>query len=348
MSTMPLPLAPESPRFLFLQLNQRCNLKCTHCVFYKLNDDDRAQYLPLDRRLSLMSEFKMLGGETLVTCGGEPMLDVEDYFAAMRGAQDRGLKAFSVINGTKVSTEAMADRMMDEGPSEITVSLDGHTPEINDKHRGVKGAFRAATRALRLLLEARQRSGIAKPIYAMTIVCEDTWRHLDAFYNLILNEIGADKLKLNIMQPSFGLPGDDHYFSSQLPRDVAGVMANIRACDAKYALRLNPAWLEQVEMYFRSAGRNGRGLSGWTSGRGTEYPICNTYDRNIMVDVWGGAKLCFSEAFPGMSVREPGSLRRFWEEFRPKVKPAMLGCTKYCGISHSVRRESATRKTAAT
>lgn len=38
------------PRFMFVQTNQRCNLKCTHCEYWKLDDDDRANYLSTERR----------------------------------------------------------------------------------------------------------------------------------------------------------------------------------------------------------------------------------------------------------------------------------------------------------
>jgi MoaA/NifB/PqqE/SkfB family radical SAM enzyme len=29
------------PRFLFLQVNKRCNLRCVHCAFWRDNDDDK-------------------------------------------------------------------------------------------------------------------------------------------------------------------------------------------------------------------------------------------------------------------------------------------------------------------
>ena len=45
--------------------------------------------------------------------------------------------------------------------------------------------------------------------------------------------------------------------------------------------------------------------------------------------------------FPGMPLRKAGDLTRFWEsaEF---IRRSMRRCNQFCGISHSVRRESST------
>jgi hypothetical protein len=69
--------------------------------------------------------------------------------------------------------------------------------------------------------------------------------------------------------------------------------------------------------------------------------ICNTYDRNIMVDHYGMARLCFAEAFRGMQLRKYGDLRAFWEG-ASDIRAEMRQCTRLCGISHSVRREPST------
>jgi organic radical activating enzyme len=332
------------PKFIYIRINRRCNLRCTHCDYWTRNDDDKPQQLSVERKLELLEEFAEIGGTTMVTCGGEPMLDIDEYFALMRKCRVLGLGALSVTNGTRIHNATMADWMIAEGPSEITVSLDSHVEEVHDRMRGVKGSFKVAVKALRLLLEARARvSGSTTKIYAMTIVCEEVWRGLDEFYDLVLNDIGADKLKLNIMQPSFGdTRGHDQFFGGQMIKDVDGLMRVLRACDVKYGIERNPAWLENVEMYFRSVNKNKNALAGWSATRGTEQVICNSYERNIMVDLCGMARLCFATGFPGVQLRARGDLARFWFESSVPIREKMLSCTRYCGISHSVRREPAT------
>lgn len=334
----------DSPRFMFMELNQACNLRCNHCDYWKLNDDDKGRYLSLERKFELIDEFAQLGGKVLVTCGGEPMLDAGLYFDVAGKVRATGLRMMSVINGTRVHSEARAHKMVTEGPHEITVSLDSHLEAEHDRYRGAKGSFRVAVRALRLLLDARRKAGTDSKIYAMTIVHEHNYRELDAFYDFVLNDIGADKLKLNIMQPTFALKqgAGDSFFGENVVQDTENLRQVIAACDTKYRLGINPEWLRQVVMYFESV-KAGDGM-GWASNIGTTEHICNTYDRNIMVDVYGNARLCFSKGFPGVYQGQYGDLTKFWHEFSPGVRKTMLGCNRFCGISHSVRREEATLK----
>jgi hypothetical protein len=95
-------------------------------------------------------------------------------------------------------------------------------------------------------------------------------------------------------------------------------------------------------MYHRSVHKNNDAVLGW-SGKGTEELICNSFDRNIMVDMDGIARLCFSHKFPGFKINRYGDLRKFWYG-TDNLRGAMSKCTQYCGISHSVRRVNATLK----
>ncbi|MCC6475098.1 MAG: radical SAM protein, partial [Burkholderiales bacterium] len=119
-----------------------------------------------------------------------------------------------------------------------------------------------------------------------------------------------------------------------------------RRCDQKYRLGLNPAWLSQAAMYFRSLANGRDHRLGWAAPLATEEHICNTYERNIMVDLYGVARLCFAPVFPGMRLSRYGDLRRFWED-ADFIRARMRACNRLCGISHSVRREHATLATGA-
>jgi hypothetical protein len=178
----------------------------------------------------------------------------------------------------------------------------------------------------------------------MTIVCERNYRELDDFYDFVLNDIGADKLKLNFLQPSFGRTGKDDFYQGNLVRDYEELAAIISACDRKYGLRINPVWLEQAKMYHRSMHERGDLQRGWGL-RGTEEHLCNTYERNIMLDRYGLARLCFWEGFAGRRIEKQGDLERFWKRAW-LTRLRMRKCNRPCGISHSVRRESATLREA--
>ncbi len=332
------------PCFLFLDVNQRCNLRCQHCIYWKQTVPSGFVPLSEQRRREIIGEFAGMNPRgAVVICGGESLLDPKDYFAVTRQCLAEGLRCLSVINGTCVRDAGMADLLIGEGPSEITVSLDDHRPDRHDEYRGVKGSFALAVNAVRLLREARERNpSRGTRLYVMGLIHEGNYRELDAFYDFVLNELRADKLKLNFLQPTFGLEGGaDEFFARYYIRDPESLLAILKACDEKYRLRFNPAWLRTVEIYARSINEDSA-RRGWANAEATAEPICNSYERNIMVDLEGNARLCFARSFPHVPLRRPGDLRRFWYEESGPIRQKMKHCRRPCGISHSVRREPAT------
>jgi hypothetical protein len=176
----------------------------------------------------------------------------------------------------------------------------------------------------------------------MGLITKSNYREIPAFYEYVLNDLGADKLKLNFIQPSFGQSGKiDPFFAEETDVDADELQSIIDECDKKYGLGFNPAWRDDVYMYFKSLHGIKDLERGWSSKSGTQKHICNSYERNIMVNQYGEARLCFSTAFKGKQIEKPGDLRRFWATANG-TRRKMNKCNQFCGISHSVRANSST------
>ncbi len=341
----------HGPRFLYLQIIRGCNLRCTHCDFWKMDESPDA--FSVETMNAMIDEFADIGGKTIVTCGGEPTMAPKKFWPMAGRARDRGLRMFSVMNGTRIKTIEDARLMLNEGPDEITISLDGPDAEMHDKFRGVKGSFELATRALRLLVRARHElKCYDKRIYAMAILCQSLAGNLDRFFQLVLNDIGADKLKLNTIMPTFNAPKRaghvDPYFEQEMIQDIDSLLLELDACDAKYGVNRNPVWKEDLRMYCKSVQikRARKSLMWSTIAEQTTDHICNTYERNIMVNDLGHMQLCFSGDFPGLTWRQPGDMRRFWfGDATATTRSEMFHCNRLCAISHSTRRSSSTLPT---
>ena len=336
-------MTTRPPRFLFVEGKIECNLKCNHCNLWWIDKRPSSVFMPTAKRLDIIDEFATINPSgKVVTCGGESMLDLDNYFAISKRSHEHGLRQFSVVNGTKIPNDVMARRMILEGPDEISISLDSHIEELHDKHRGVKGGFKVAVRALRLLLKARAELGrFDKRIHAMLLVFGENYLHLDSAYDFALNTIGVDKLNINMMQPTFAGTGlFDHFYDDYHIMDPELFREHLALCDVKYNLGYNPAWVDQLVMYLHSISKIPT-LSVLHRKAETADHICNTYERNIIVTAMGEMKLCFSDRFPGVWYREIGDLKRFWEG-AGELRGRMSTCNDLCGISHSVRKESCT------
>ncbi len=133
-------------------ITRRCNLKCVHCYAHAKN-------IPFDNELStsegknLIDDLSDFGVPVILFSGGEPLMrkdlpELADY------AVKKGMRAVISTNGTLI-TEQMAHILKEIGLSYVGISLDGMEP-INDRFRGVKGAFKSALKGI----ENSKKAGI--------------------------------------------------------------------------------------------------------------------------------------------------------------------------------------------
>ena len=334
----------EPPRFLFVHLSETCNLRCQHCLYWKPVEHDTSSNISIGRKLELLEEFADLSPRgVVVTCGAESTMNLAEFYLFTTKCQQLDLRCLSVTNGTAVATATAAEKMIEHGPTELSVSLDSHLEDLHDELRGVRGAYKSATRAIRLLLEARKAMGRpSNRIHAMLLLCGDNYLDLEDTYDFALNFLGVDKLKINMLQPTFGCSeGPDPFFIDHSTMDADRLVAILQRCNDRFDLHFNPIWVSQVSMYARAVAAAPKERRGWSHPIFTPDHICNSYERNLVVDMKGVARLCVSEGYPGQFLRRSGDLRMFWET-SDNIRERMRRCRHLCGITHSMRRVSST------
>jgi 12,18-didecarboxysiroheme deacetylase len=137
-------------------ITRRCNLKCVHCYAHAKN-------IPFDNELSttegknLIDDLAEFGVPVILFSGGEPLVrkdlpELADY------AVKKGMRAVISTNGTLITPQT-ARTLKDIGLSYIGISLDG-MEEINDRFRGVKGAFKSALEGIENCKKAGIKVGL--------------------------------------------------------------------------------------------------------------------------------------------------------------------------------------------
>ncbi len=161
---------------IILKVVERCNLNCSYCYFFNLEDQNYKKHPPFISMETVRDIVQFLK-RSKTTCpnlttiridlhGGEPMLQPKSQFDAMctifreELQNDYQVEIGMQSNGTLV-TESWIELLKKHNVT-VGISLDG-TKEINDRfrvdHRG-KGSYDKVVAGLRLL----QQSGIkAKP-----------------------------------------------------------------------------------------------------------------------------------------------------------------------------------------
>ncbi len=133
-----------------------CNLKCVHC--YSQSENRRYEgELSTEEGKRLMDALARFGAPVVLFSGGEPLMR-PDIYDLVHYARSRGLRAVLSTNGTLITPEAAA-RLKELDLSYVGVSIDGMEP-VNDRFRGVDGAFRRALDGIRACRAAGLKVGL--------------------------------------------------------------------------------------------------------------------------------------------------------------------------------------------
>ena len=145
-------IKPEGLRELWLQLNNNCNLSCSHCLVGSGPGGDKG--LPTESWLALIDRAAAMGLERLYITGGEPFLR-RDIFTLLRHATEaKGLETIVLTNGTAFGAYVRRGiGGLDRSRLRFQVSIDGASPATNDPIRG-PGTFDRAREGARFLADS--------------------------------------------------------------------------------------------------------------------------------------------------------------------------------------------------
>ena len=137
-------------------VTRRCNLKCVHCYAHAKNTQFENE-LTTAQGKALIDDLAGFGSPVMLFSGGEPLVR-KDLPELAAYAVEKGMRAVISTNGTLI-TPAMARTLKAIGLSYVGISLDG-MQEINDRFRGVNGAFKSALEGIKNSQDAGIKVGL--------------------------------------------------------------------------------------------------------------------------------------------------------------------------------------------
>ena len=180
-------------------VTQRCNLKCVHCYAHA-QDVQHSNELTTEQGKAVLDDLAKFGVPVVLFSGGEPLVrkDLPDLAAY---AVEKGMRAVISTNGTLIN-RATARTLKEIGLSYVGISLDG-MQEINDRFRGVNGAFSSALDGIRNCQEAGIKVGLrftvnkfnVKEIPSIFKLIEEMDIPRVCFYHLVYAGRGSELVK---------------------------------------------------------------------------------------------------------------------------------------------------------
>ena len=143
----------SAPVNLTWEITHQCNLKCVHCL--SSSSTESPGELSFDECKSIVDQLATLKVFEINFGGGEPLL--KDFFLPLlRYIHSKSIVTCISTNGTALTDEAVAC-FAGNPLVNVQVSLDGATPEVNDRirgqgtfHRIIKGIERLANKDIPL------------------------------------------------------------------------------------------------------------------------------------------------------------------------------------------------------
>jgi len=142
---------------VFLYVTDECNLRCVHCLYkpdliFHLKEKE----IELNTALALISDFREMGATKLTIMGGEPTLygmsqDWKPLLTLIKEAKQLGYEYVRIDTNGQFEEGLLAKEDF-KRLDEITFSLDGPNPAINDPIRGA-GTFEKCVANLKRAIE---------------------------------------------------------------------------------------------------------------------------------------------------------------------------------------------------
>jgi radical SAM protein with 4Fe4S-binding SPASM domain len=172
------PSASQRRPIVVWNITSTCNLACVHCY----NDSGanvKCNQSTTQEAKAVLDDLAGYGVPSVLFSGGEP-LTRPDLFELLGYAVDKGLRTVISTNGTLIDA-AKARQIKKIGVSYVGISLDG-IGKVNDRFRGVEGAFDRAVAGIRNCMDAGVRVGLRLTLTKRNV------RDLEQFFDFFEKE----------------------------------------------------------------------------------------------------------------------------------------------------------------
>jgi 12,18-didecarboxysiroheme deacetylase len=144
-------------------VTRACNLRCLHCYAHA-TDEATQEELSTEEGKRLLDDLAEFDSPVVLFSGGEPLVR-KDLVELADYAVQHGMRAVISTNGTLIS-RSLAQALKEVGLSYVGISLDGMR-EVNDRFRGIKGAYDRAMAGIEHCQEAGIKVGLRFTINRM-------------------------------------------------------------------------------------------------------------------------------------------------------------------------------------
>ncbi len=322
------------PKYLYLTITRECNLRCRQCHFWMYKDP--TDQLSLSEYKSVIDQFREINPDGIVVInGGEPTIHKEEFFHISRYIKEQGLLSTCVTNGYDFN-EIDCKRMIEDGPTYITVSLDSHIPEIHNNLRGRPDAFDRTLETIRRLVKYRAQVPESKSeITVNTIIFDENIEFLSQYVEFIRG-LNVRGVLFQIINPTFARKTEeDKFFNEHFFKEKDKAIGILKSLYNKYKddpfVFLSKNDVEWFISYIQNPDF-------------TTEAVCDSHNKNIFLELTGDIVLCahmrnFNNGKAIGNIRDQSLMDILNSEDALRMKAIMERCRKNCGLLACHKKE---------
>ena len=190
----------DERRNVEINIGKACNNRCVFCLDGMPKKEDRS-YMAFDVMKTELQRYHAAGHRSVGFLGGEPTT-YPKIVQSVAYARDLGFTRIAIAtNATKLRLTHFANRILDAGLTRVTVSMHGHTAELEDKLTRVPGNFEKKCKAIRYL-KKKQRAGFLRDGLSVNIVLNGwNYTYLPKMMKFFYETLEFDDIRVNFVRP---------------------------------------------------------------------------------------------------------------------------------------------------
>lgn len=190
-----------------INIGKACNNRCVFCIDGMPKKEDRS-YMPWEDMQRELAFWHESGTRSVGFLGGEPTT-YPHIIEAVGYAKQLGYTRIALAtNATKLRLFHFTDRLLEAGLSRATISMHGHTPELEDRITRVPGVFEKKKVAIQYLAQKRREGLLADGVSVNIVINGWNYRHMLPMMKFFYDEVGLDDLRVNFVRPEGYAEGD--------------------------------------------------------------------------------------------------------------------------------------------
>ncbi len=211
-----------------INIGKACNNRCVFCIDGLPKREDRT-YMDYEAMKSELSRWYGEGHRSVGFLGGEPttyprIVDSVAY------AKDLGYSRIAIAtNATKLRLHHFTDRILEAGLTRITISMHGHTADLEDRLTRVPGNFLKKVAAIQYLQQKRREGYLPDGLSVNVVLNGWNAPYLPKMMQFFYKTMGLDDLRVNFIRPEGYAEGDSDLtprFQAVMPTLLKAIILN--------------------------------------------------------------------------------------------------------------------------